>query len=222
MITDSNAGAATPGGGLSWSMLYGRRKDILRRFGSHFSLPLARRAEEEAGRRLPAAAKVLDVGAGLGDFRGKIAKFAGIAAYKSLDLDPFVKHDFRSFDEVRETFDAVLMFEVLEHVPFRDVAGLILGARSALGTGGLLFCTTPSVLTPGRFGMDASHVTPLSHDMLGALLESCGFRVGEILRLYNAPFVRRFMHVRAAGWLHRFLSVDYAQSLMAVARKEGQ
>ncbi len=213
-------GAARPGrdcGAPAWGSLYPARREIERRFGRHFSLPLARRAEDVVAAGIGPGSAVLDVGAGRRDMKDKLSARIDGLEYLSLDPDRTLPHDYRDFGEVNRAFDAVLMFEVLEHSDLAGIGGLLASARRALRPGGMLYVTTPSIYTPGRFGKDAAHRTPLAHDELGGIIGLSGFRVDGMWRIYNAPFVQRFLHVRAAGWLHRFLGVDYAFSVMASA-----
>lgn len=207
---------------LSWSRAYELRKAARARFGRHFDLPLERKAEQVAARFLRPGDAVLDVGAHRRQFASKLARYRADLRYRSLDPDADLPHDFRSLDEVEESFDGVCVFEVLEHLPLEGLAPFLGRLRAVLRPGGLLFATTPCVLRPGRFEEDATHRTPLAHDELAGRLEGAGFEVTNLYRLFHASWASRLAHVRLAGWLHRFLGVDYATSVMAVARRPGE
>ena len=194
----------------AWSRLYDARKEVARRFGDHFDLPLARKAEEVVGRTLEGGERVLDVGAHRRQFREKVGAYLPGLSYFSLDRDRSLPHDYHDLADVKETFDAVYLFEILEHQPLGDLTRFLEAVARVVRPGGWLFATTPSVFCPGQFLRDATHVTPLAHDELGGLLTLAGFRVEQLLRTYNASWNRHVLHVHLAGWLHRFLRVDYA------------
>jgi hypothetical protein len=203
----------------SWSRLYERRRDIQRRFGRHFALPLRSRAERVVADHLSAGQRVLDVGAHRRQFKDKVERCRPGLVYRSLDTDRANDHDYYGFEEVEERFDGAYLFEVLEHLSLDGIAGILAGVRGVLAPEGLLFVTTPCVFHPVQFRRDATHRTPLAHDELGGVLEAAGFDVLHLYRLFHAPWSRWAAHVVLAGWLHRFLSVDYATSVMAVARR---
>jgi SAM-dependent methyltransferase len=204
----------------SWSGAYARRREVRARFGSHFDLPLRRNAERVVAEHLAGNAEVLDVGAHGCQFREKVEKYLPGLAYESLDPDPANPHDYRSLDEVKKTFDGVYLFEVLEHVAVGELGAFLQKVQSVTRPGGLLFATVPCVQHPGRFLRDATHLTPLAYDELGGRIQAAGFELEALYRIYNAPWHAKTAHVYLGGWLHRFLDVDYATSVMAVARRK--
>jgi SAM-dependent methyltransferase len=202
----------------TWHRMFASRKAVAARFGDHFTLPLERKVETVVARLLAAGERVLDVGAHERQFLEKVEKHRPGLVYRSLDPERGPSHDYAGFDEVKETFDAVYLFEVLEHVDLGGIRELLGNVGRVLRSGGRIFCSTPCIFHPGQFLRDATHRTPLAYDELGGLLETAGFHVEKVLRLYNAPWARRVAHVHLAGWLHRFLRIDYATSILIVAR----
>lgn len=68
---------------------------------------------------------ILEIGAydrGLG---GRIKKYYPHILYKSLDIDPSYQHDYTSIEEVKEEFDMVLLFEVIEHLDWESGGEMI-------------------------------------------------------------------------------------------------
>lgn len=78
-----------------------------------------------------------------------------------------------------ESFDVVLMGEVIEHLS--DPAAVLEGTRRILKPGGTLFIDTPNVLRPNRVRLDrffrGEHLVWFSPRTLRAMLEKTGFKV---------------------------------------------
>lgn len=106
---------------------------------------------EMAARHIPPGAHVLDIGCSDGalfrTLQGRIASGVGV------DSEP-VPEDYGNFRFVRgrapddlwagETFDAITMLAVLEHVPATEQRKLAEGCRAMLKMGGRVICTVPS------------------------------------------------------------------------------
>lgn len=91
---------------------------------------------------LPKDARILEVGSGGGRFAAR-ARALGYADYTTLDLEPSANvagdvRDWRALGLEPASFDALLAFEVVEHVPcFREMHDL-------LRPGALLMLTSPA------------------------------------------------------------------------------
>lgn len=140
-------------------------------------------------RDMPAARRVLDVGAGPATF----VRMAQGAGYDALALDievsvralwsgariPGVLADGFRLPFRNEVFDVVRVKEVIEHV--EDPRGLLLAARGVLTSEGHVIAHVPSPYSQfypiANFWDDYTHVRPLTRKGLERLFADAGFRV---------------------------------------------
>ena len=200
----------------SWSTLQGLRRQVRERFPDWWRLPVRKKHWDVIFDEVADGQRVLDVGWGRKALDVLKARLPGLA-YKSMNVDRAQAHDYYSLDDVREKFQAVFLFEVIEHLTFEEGVGLVQKLHGVLEPGGKLLLTTPNVCHPHRF-FDPTHKTAYRHDDLGALLMAAGFEVMRVCRLYNASFFPRLFRLYIGVWLHRYLSVDFAKSIMVVAK----
>lgn len=96
--------------------------------------------------KIPAGAKVLNVGAG-GEIEGLLRQYASSGSFdvKSLDIDPDrnpdIEGDLSTFNFDGRQFDVIVVSEVLEHIRTPDIA--MSNALLGLNPGGQLVLTTP-------------------------------------------------------------------------------
>ncbi|MDQ3137251.1 MAG: class I SAM-dependent methyltransferase [Gemmatimonadota bacterium] len=152
-------------------------------------------AYEEVARRLPADAVVLDVGCGEGYGTNVLAR-AGLQA-EGIDLDGgsiahataaygrdtcrFQIYDGISIPHPSNTFDAVVSFQVIEHVV--NETRFVAEAARMVRSGGLCVITTPNRclrLAPGERPWNRYHIREYSPSGLCELLASHFSRV-EVL-----------------------------------------
>jgi hypothetical protein len=119
---------------LDWSRLYGQRREVARKFGVIWSLPVAKRYHTVLA-KLPAPRAVLDVGAGDRSLQKRLSAMWPQVEYRSCDIDSSAEHDFAGIDEVRGMYDLICVLEMIEHVPL-DEAGRILERCHGLLEGG--------------------------------------------------------------------------------------
>ncbi len=203
----------------AWSDLYRARRAVRETWPDPFRLPVVKSAARAIGAAAPAGGTILDVGAGEGDLREALAHHAPGIRYRSLEPDPGNPADLRDLSEVREPVDAVALLEVIEHLALGEGLDLLRRVAVVLRPGGLLFVSTPNVFVPGRYLRDATHRTPYAYDELGGALTLAGYGVEAIYRTYNAPAVWRALRLWVAAPVHRYLGVDFAPSILAVARR---
>jgi methionine biosynthesis protein MetW len=166
---------------------------------------------------IPFGARVLDVGAGTGAFAARLQvgrgarvvclepdpERAACARSRGLEVHEATVEEFA--DNANGAFDAVVLADVLEHVPYP--APMLRALHQVVAPTGRLLLSVPNVahwtvrasLMLGRFDyrptglMDATHLRWFTLGSLTRLLEACGFRIdartstaGEWLRVYRS------------------------------------
>jgi hypothetical protein len=112
-------------------------------------------------RHLSGARTILDVG-GPGTGTGSpfwepvLAALAPSARYRSTDIDKLHSHDYDDFMAVDDRFDAILMLELLEHLPLEMGLRFIEHAVGLLNRGGVLVIGTPTPPMPTTCGVSTS------------------------------------------------------------------
>ena len=162
---------------------------------------------------------VLEIGAYDRELGGRIKKYRPHTLYKSLDIDPSYPHDYASLEEVKEEFDMVLLFEVIEHLDWERGREMAARIFDILKPGGRVILTTPNVYTPGQYWKDVSHLTPYHYEELGGLFLSEQFESIDFFRYYNAPFLQYVMKVHLFSPVFRFLGIDFTKSILLMAKK---
>jgi SAM-dependent methyltransferase len=203
-------------GGFSWSRLNEARRAVRGRWPTIWRLPLIGRSTRHAAARIRPGERVLDAGASDGRFGRRLAE--GVV-YRTLDPDPAVTVDYRSFADVEPgSFDFVTCFETIEHLTLEEASALIAGIVQALKPGGRLFLSTPNVHHPWAYLRSATHRTPFCYDELGGLLEAHGLVVDGLYRCHHDATLKAAARFLARP-LYRLLGVDYAKSILAEAHR---
>lgn len=207
-------------GVFSWSTFYAHRKRLRERFPSVYALPIRKKLFDVIIDELGGGESILDVGASsksLGERIGKV--FSGVT-YKTMDIDRAGEHDYYSLDDIGESFDVIVLSEVIEHLEFTDGMELLGRLRGLLKEGGRIIVSTPNLNHPNRYWKDPDHRTPYMYESLGGALLQSGYDVRALYRIYNDQFLRRFIRLYLMAWLHRYLDVDFAKSIVAVGRRK--
>lgn len=204
---------------ISWSNLYAARRDVARRFGIIWKLPLRKRWRDVLRDLTDNQMSVLEVGAGDRRVGDLLHQWYPDLAYESMDVDRHLPQDYYRLEDVERSFDVVFAFEVIEHTTLDDARRLLRQMHAVLRPDGRLLLTTPNTYYPPDFLRDATHLTPFCYDELGAVVTLEGFHVEQIVRIYNAPLHRLVAHRWLFSWLHRFVGIDFARQIMLVARK---
>jgi 2-polyprenyl-3-methyl-5-hydroxy-6-metoxy-1,4-benzoquinol methylase len=139
--------------------------------------------------------------------------------YKSMDVDRSNPHDYYDVESITEQFDAIIMFEVIEHLSLQEGIELMNKLYNRLNNGGIIIVSTPNIFNPARYMRDATHQTFYAYDELCGLFSIAGFDVKEVYRSYNDAFHRYLLKVYILGWLFRVLGIDYAYSIFVVGEK---
>jgi SAM-dependent methyltransferase len=170
-------------------------------------------------RHLSSAKSVLDVGAGDRFWKDVLARLGLGASYQSADVELLHDHDFTDFLAVESTFDAILMLELIEHLPLKLGLRFLAHAIDLLNPGGVLVVGTPNAAHAHRvWSADFTHVRPWPAADLWAVLLVGGLDDVEIYRQMLTNRKRQItMPLQVA--LARLLEIDPAHGLLAFGRK---
>ena len=206
---------------MHWAERLRFKEKIHERYPTIWNLRIVRKRLPVILDHLRDGESVLEIGAFDRGLEERIKRRYPLVLYKSLDIDPTCPHDYASFEEVKEPFDLVLLFEVIEHLNLEEGRDMLRNIHRVLVPGGRLIMTTPNVYTPGQYWKDLSHRVPYHYKELGALLLAQQFELLGMFRLYNAPGAAYVMKVFLFSPLFRLLGIDFTRSILFVARKQG-
>lgn len=204
---------------LDWSKLINYRDQIHKRYPKVWALKLIKRPSWLVRKHLRPGMRILDVGAGDKRMHKRVTDIYPDILYKSMDIDRAVPHDYYSLDDIKEQFDLIILFEVVEHMTLEEGVTLFGQLYGFLANGGKLIISTPNVFNPNRFWTTVDHKTAYSYEELGGVVLSQGFDVLEIYRTFNASVAKYFLRLTLFYPLHRILDVDFAKSIVVMAQK---
>jgi SAM-dependent methyltransferase len=205
---------------MRWSERFAWREKVHEHYREVWDLELVRKRLPYIASHIQDGESVLEMGASNCRLEKRLKAFHPRLRYKSMDIDPSYPHDYSSFEEIKETFDVVLLFEVIEHIDLKGGGEMVAKIYEVLNPGGRVILSTPNIYTPGQYWKDVDHLTAYHHEELGALFLSRGFDIVDIRRVYNAPFLQYVMKVYLLSPVFRFLKIDYTKSILLVARKD--
>ena len=166
-------------------------------------------------RHIAGASRILDAGCGSGDGGAVLRRTNPSAHIEGLELvtariaripagiyDAVTVGDLATI-ETESRFDAVVMGELIEHVPFTALEQLLASAATLLTPGGRLLLTTPNphyllLKWRGRSILGGAHVSAHCPAVLSELLNHRGFRViriegsGRVSRVIGVKFPLAF------------------------------
>jgi len=209
---------------LPWREIKEKREQTKALYSSIFKVPLIYGTKKSVIYNIARdmSGKVLDIGGG-DRFVGEICNgFNNGIEYKSIDIDNSRFHDYYSFDDIKERFNAVFLLDVLEHVSLADGKLLMEKSYQLLDPDGKIIVTVPNNLHPTCFHTDCTHITSYIYHDLGGLLMSCGFKDIQIFRISAK---KKFKHKLLALILRpilKFLDIDFATGILITAKKEIQ
>jgi hypothetical protein len=170
------------------------------------------------------AARLLDVGAG--DLRlMKKLQAAGFAGeYHTQDIGTEYTYTFRDLDEVTGLYNAVICFDVIEHLPLDAGLGLIVRMADLIAPGGFLLVQTLNgrcIRNP--LSWDMTHIHLYNLPDLWAFVTALGYNVEG----YRIAF-QHGLRPSLQGWFKRFLGqvvitqllgADYTDNIALIAQK---
>lgn len=204
---------------IEWSKIFQFREVIHKRYKEVWDIPLLKRRSFLLKRYLKDGMYILDVGAGERGAEREIKRLGIELTYKSMDIDMTKIHDYYDLDEIKEEFDAVLLFEVIEHLTLEEGVMLLKKINSLTKKGGILIASTPNVFNPARFMRDATHKTFYAYDEFCGIVNMAGYTIEEVYRSYNDALHRYIFKVYLLGFLFKTLGIDYAYSVFLVGKK---
>lgn len=177
---------------------------------------------------------VLDVGCGAGGFLYRAATVAKVAG---IEPDERVKGHFRSLSDVRQKFDVITLFHVLEH--FDDPRTMLKQLRGMLEPGGVIVAEVPNsddaLLSLyqsepfANFTYWHCHRQLFNAKTISKLAEQAGLKVNSIEHIQRYP-LSNHLYWLARGeknghWEWRFLdslelSHAYANSLRRIGKTD--
>jgi SAM-dependent methyltransferase len=204
---------------MHWGEQLRWREEVHRQYPEIWHLRIVRKRLPFILKYLRNGEAVLDIGAFNRSLGERLKKYCPGILYRSLDIDPSYQHDYTCLEDVKEKFDIVLLFEVIEHLDLMGGREMVKKIYEVLKPGGRVILTTPNIFTPGQYWKDATHLTPYHYEELGGLFLSQRFGSIEIYRLFSEPFLKYFMRVYLLLPIFRFLGIDFTKSILLLARK---
>ena len=205
---------------ISWKRLFEYRDEIHRRYPKIWNLKILRKRFPLMLEYIQDGNNILDIGASNRNFEHRIKSHFPKVVYKSMDIDRNQYHDFYSLDEINETFNVILLIEVIEHMELEEGLKMLTKIHALLKEKGCLIITTPNIFNPSQFWRDATHKVAYCYDELGGILLKKGFKIVAIFRTYNDAFHKFIFRVYFMAYLHRYLGIDFTKSILIVAQKE--
>ena len=211
----------TSGAAVSWSELTSWRTEGSGRFGGMLEIPIVR-FDQELGRLLSNASRVLDVGAGRD--HPLRAKLAPGTEYRSLDADPIGDFDYAGVADVPagERFDLAVANQVLEHLSVPDAIEMARGVAEVLEPGGRFAATVPNVAHPIRYWSDATHVTAWGVWDFYGLFRLAGLEVESLVRYGKRRLTWHPLKRYIVKTVAREYRVDWCDSILLVARRPAE
>jgi SAM-dependent methyltransferase len=204
---------------IDWSQLIDGRDQIHERYPKIWDLRLIKRPSWLVQKHLRPGMRILDVGAGDRRMERRIKEAYPDILYKSMDIDRQTPHDYYALTDIDEQFDLILLFEVIEHLKLEEGVKMLHRISELLVEGGKVIVSTPNIFNPSRFWIDATHKVAYHYEELGGILSSQGFEVMGIYRTFNASALKYFLRLTLFYPLHRILDVDFAKSIVFLAKK---
>lgn len=172
-------------------------------------------------RALKDASSVLDVGGGDRYYAEVLHRLGLDSRYASVDTDASVSgasHDYNDFLAVSDRFDAILMFELIEHLPLDVGVSFLAHAKSLLNRNGVLVVSTPNAHHPNQvWRTQVTHVRPWPAEDLYGVTRLVGFESVSLTRQYQFSSRRKFIRP-ITKVLYRCMELDHAQTIIAVCR----
>ena len=103
-----------------WSSLFLHRDKIHKVHREVWDIPLIKKRSHPLRGIIKDNMTLLDIGSGMKGMKDEIANLGIKVTYKSMDVDRGNEHDYYEVSSINETFDAIIMFEVIEHMSLQE------------------------------------------------------------------------------------------------------
>lgn len=167
--------------------------------------------------------RLLDVGAGSLAVRDALVRAGFNGKYETLDVGEEYEYTYSSLSQVSASLDAVLLLDVLEHLPLRDGLGLLQQAFALLGEGGVLVVQTPNArCVRSPFMSDMTHLHGYNLPDLWAYITTLGSECRGYRVAFGQPtsLPDRATDIMRKAVITRVLGLDYADNILLIATKQ--
>jgi hypothetical protein len=164
---------------------------------------------------------LLDFGAGDHRIRRKFQAAGFQGDYQTLDIGAENEHTYRDLTDVQGKFDAILLLDVIEHLPLDRGLTLLLRLIDYLNPGGVLVVQTPNARCV-RFPLstDMTHLQVYNLPDLWSFLTANRMRAdGYRVVLGNRGRFANPMTLASRYVITRWLGADYADNIVLIAHK---
>ena len=206
---------------IDWSAIKRGRDSTRGMFPRVLKVPIIEDARKKACDLLPDGGALLDVGAYDRNLDVYMRKAGKQAVYRSYDPDRTLPHDYHSLAEIREAFDVIVVFEVIEHLSVAEAMDLMARLRGLLKEQGVLVISTPNVFHPTIFWRDCTHRTGFRYNEVVGILGSMGYGGFEVYRVARMSLKDRIT-IFFYKPLMKLLNMDFAGRILVIARKGPQ
>ena len=171
------------------------------------------------------APSLLDVGAGDLRVMRKFREAGFQGEYHTQDLGVEFPYDYQDLGEVNRTYQAILCFDVIEHLPLQAGIAMVLRMAGLLGPGGVLVLQTPnSRCINNPLSWDMTHLHCYNLADLWAYLTALGLKT-EGYRVTFEPrrpsVTARIRSIFSRYLISRRLNCDYAANIALICTKPG-
>jgi hypothetical protein len=208
---------------------YWRRKKLLERGAPHFPVcrwwPSADLCESERiyFDSVKGASSLLDVGAGDLRIKAKFRSAGYRGEYHTVDVGREHSHTYRDLAEVSRRYAAILLLDVIEHLPLSEGVAMLEGLVELLDGGGTLVVVMPNArCIRNPFALDMTHLHCYNINDLWAYLTSLGLETQGWRIVFGPPPsgpLQRVKLLAAAYVTSRVSGCDYADGIALIARK---
>jgi len=166
--------------------------------------------------------RLLDLGAGNLEVK-KVLRDSGFdGEYETLDVGTEFAHTYTSIDQIAGHYGAILLLDVIEHLPLAAGLDLLHKSLALLEPGGVLVVQTPNgrcVRSP--FTSDMTHVQSYNLADLWAYLTALGSNCSGHRVVFDgqASLLSRAENLLSRIVVTRMLGLDYADNILLFARK---
>ncbi|MBI4825083.1 MAG: hypothetical protein HY807_01485 [Nitrospirae bacterium] len=206
---------------IQWSEIKKKREEIKALYPSINRIPLIYSTKKAllAGLLSEIKGKILDIGAGDRFINDICSKLPDNIIYKSMDTDRSRHHDYYSMSDISDSFNALLLLDIIEHLPLNEGISLLQKCFSLLQPEGRIIITLPNNYHPTAFNGDCTHITSYRCHDLGGILSAQGFKD---IKIFRVSARKKFKH-RLTALLYspvmKLLDIDFATGILITGIK---